>query len=283
VITLFTTPKPFRGHIATIQRNAIRSWTLLRPRLQIVVFGQEEGTSEVVRDFGLTHVPEVERNEYGTPLISDLFARAQQLARHETLCYVNFDIMLMSDIVAAAQAVRFPQFVLSGQRWNVDLDRDWDFSPGWEARLRAYVGEFGQLFTPSGMDYFIFPKDLEVDFPPFAVGRIGWDNWFLFHARQRRIPVVDATKGVMAVHQNHDHAHVPSGRPGVDSDEETWALGPEGRRNFEVAGWQKMLDGDKRQLYTLRDATWRMSPSGQIRPWFPLRGLLYRYMKRYLE
>lgn len=31
MITLFTTAKPFRGHDGIIQRNALRSWTLLRP------------------------------------------------------------------------------------------------------------------------------------------------------------------------------------------------------------------------------------------------------------
>jgi hypothetical protein len=29
MLTFFTTAKPFRGHSETIQRNALKSWTLL--------------------------------------------------------------------------------------------------------------------------------------------------------------------------------------------------------------------------------------------------------------
>lgn len=42
-LTIFAMPKPFGGHIATIQKNAIRSWARLRPA-QIILFGDEPGT-----------------------------------------------------------------------------------------------------------------------------------------------------------------------------------------------------------------------------------------------
>jgi hypothetical protein len=31
MLTLFTTAKPFLGHTSIIQRNALKSWTLLHP------------------------------------------------------------------------------------------------------------------------------------------------------------------------------------------------------------------------------------------------------------
>ncbi len=45
MFTLFSTPKPFRGEFARIQRNAMRSWVALRPRPEILIFGDEEGTA----------------------------------------------------------------------------------------------------------------------------------------------------------------------------------------------------------------------------------------------
>ncbi len=33
MITIFAIPKPFKGHIDVIQRNAIQSWTKLSPLL----------------------------------------------------------------------------------------------------------------------------------------------------------------------------------------------------------------------------------------------------------
>ena len=29
--------------------------------------------------------------------------------------------------------------------------------------------------------------------PDFAIGRAGWDNWMIYHARQQGWPVIDGT------------------------------------------------------------------------------------------
>jgi len=50
MITFFTTPKPFRGHIGVIQRNAIHSWKLVHPEAEVILFGNEEGAAEVARE-----------------------------------------------------------------------------------------------------------------------------------------------------------------------------------------------------------------------------------------
>ena len=42
MITLFTLPKPFVGHIGMIQRNAIQSWTRLHPDIDILMFGSSK-------------------------------------------------------------------------------------------------------------------------------------------------------------------------------------------------------------------------------------------------
>jgi hypothetical protein len=38
MLTLFTTPKAFSRHINVIQRNALRSWKLLDPDAEVIVF-----------------------------------------------------------------------------------------------------------------------------------------------------------------------------------------------------------------------------------------------------
>ena len=47
MLTFFTTAKPFKGHSAIIQRNALKSWTLLDPDIEVILFGDEEGAAEV--------------------------------------------------------------------------------------------------------------------------------------------------------------------------------------------------------------------------------------------
>ena len=54
VLTLFTVPKPFRGHVGDIQRNAIESWRALRPSVQVVLVGDEDGVAEAARDAAST-------------------------------------------------------------------------------------------------------------------------------------------------------------------------------------------------------------------------------------
>ena len=101
MLTFFTTGKPYRGHDAIIQRNALRSWTLLHPDVEVIVFGDEYGTAEICAELGLRHEPKVERYESKLPYAKAMFARAQQIARHEYLCYSNCDIILFRDFLGA--------------------------------------------------------------------------------------------------------------------------------------------------------------------------------------
>ena len=135
-LTILAMPNPFRGHIGVNQRNAITSWTKLQPRPEIILFGTEEGVEECVNDLGLVHIPEVARNHYGTPLLGDIFARAEQRATCHVLAYVNADIILPSEITVGVERTRreFSRFLAVGRRTNLDVHESIDFSNGWEAK-----------------------------------------------------------------------------------------------------------------------------------------------------
>ncbi len=62
MLTIFTVPKPFRGHIKVIQTNAIRSWLLLRPECEVILFGNDEGTAEIACELGRRHIPNIDCN-----------------------------------------------------------------------------------------------------------------------------------------------------------------------------------------------------------------------------
>ena len=157
-LTLFTTCKPFEGKAARVQRNALRSWAL--GPLQVVVFGDEPGVREICEEFGFCQIPTVDRTPLGTPLVSHLF-EAVENATCRLLAFVNADIMLTSDLIAAFEAVqnRFERFLMIARRWNVELADDWDFmSPSWEAKLRAYVREHGTIEPSYGGGSFRLPS-----------------------------------------------------------------------------------------------------------------------------
>lgn len=251
MLTIFSTPKPFRGHEAIIQRNAIKSWTLLRPDCEIILFGDEEGSAAVANEFHIRHEPDVRRDERGTKYLHHIFHRAQEIAQFDLLCYVNCDIMLMSDFMPAVQHVSqwSSRFLMIGHRWDVDIAEPWDFQrPSWESHLRNIALQKGQQRPHSYVDYFVFPRGTYRNIPPLVIGRVAWDNWLVWKARASGLPVVDASAVVLPVHQNHDYAYHPHGEKGVWHDELA-------ERNRELAGgWT--------HFYTIADATYHLTPSG---------------------
>jgi hypothetical protein len=255
VLTLFTIPKSFKGPIDVIQRNAIQSWMRLHPEIQIILFGTDEGTAEVTRKFGLRHEPQVERNEFGTILLTSVFLRAQQVARYDTVCYINCDILLLDDFCPAVLTVSatHKEFLMVGQRTDVDIFNPWPYErPTWQAELRDFAARHGKMRPPNWIDYFAFSRGLYgPDLPPFAIGRTHWDDWLVWKVLTSGRPVVDVTPVVLAVHQNHDYNHHPQGEAGV------WK-GIEAGRNSQLAGGWK-------NLRTIAHASEILRPAG-LRP-----------------
>jgi hypothetical protein len=78
-------PPRSEGHIGIIQRNAITSWTKLNPRPEIFLFGEEKGTAEIAAELQIGHLRDIRRNEFGTPLLSDLMQRAKEVSKSPML------------------------------------------------------------------------------------------------------------------------------------------------------------------------------------------------------
>jgi hypothetical protein len=290
LLTLFSAPKPFTNpHIAVIQRNAVQSWLRLGPEAETLLVGQEPGLAETAAEYGVRLLPDVQRNTSGTPLISSIFSLARNAGQSPYLCFVNGDILLLPDLLqsthAVAEQIAGP-FLIIGRRWDLDVTTLLDFSEGWEARLCADIQRRGRLHRPAGSDYFVFPRAAFQEMPDFAVGRAGWDNWMIYHARRMGWPVIDGTAAITIVHQNHDYSHLPGGRPHYDLDES--------QRNMEMAGgfstMYMVLDADRELVNgqvrrarptTLRTLRWierRLTPrKGGLRG---ARGFLARRFRR---
>lgn len=252
MLTLFTSPKPFRGQSDLLQRNAIRSWIELGPQVEVLLVGDEPGMAEAAAALGVRQVREVERNTQGTPLVSSIFAQARAHSDRPLLAYVNADIILLPDLLEAAGIVAglHERFLIVGRRWDLEVRQPLAFEPGWEAALRARLRAEGVLHPPGGSDVFIFPRPAFREMPPFAIGRAGWDNWMIFRARRLRWPVVDASGAATIVHQNHDYSHLPGGRP-------HYTL-PESAENVRLAG-------GRRAIFGLRDADHRIRGGRLVR------------------
>ena len=273
LITFFSAPKPFTNpHIATIQRNAIKSWTLL-PDVEVILLGEETGLAEAARELGVKHLSNVARNAFGTPLISSMFQLARENSTSDLLCIINADMVLMDDFVKAAmesrsslapparagvllerqrQAVGLHNYVLLSQRWDLDITQPLEFTEGWQDRLSSTVHRQGSLHRPAGSDFFLFPRSAYTDVPAFTIGRAGWDNWMIYKARSEKWPVIDCTPSVMVVHQNHDYSHLPGGKPHYEH--------PDTDENIRLAGGQANI------RYTILDSTHQLLGGKLTRP-----------------
>ena len=170
MLTIVTTAKPFLGNNAILQRDAIKSWLLLRPACEVILFGNEEGTADIAAKLGIKHVPVIEYNEYGSTLLDSLLGNAQKIAGHELLCYIHSDIILMSDFLPALQRIKKNRFLVVGQRTDLDLNGPVNFDDAqWESKLCANAAMHGKLHSQGGISYFVFPRGLYDDIPPFAI------------------------------------------------------------------------------------------------------------------
>lgn len=248
-LTLFSIPKGFSDpHTSMIQHNAMESWRYLGSEVQVLVMGDDPGVAEAAAEHGATHVGGARTNEYGTPLLDWAFGSAASLGTGEVLCYLNADIILLPDFIAALRRLPQRPCLAIGQRWNCDVDSSIDFSKS-GASLGQWARENGKIDEGRGSDYFAFSRSLDFGLPPFAVGRPGWDNWMIGRTLQLGWDLVDITPSVTVIHQNHDYGHVAN-RTGS-----AWE-GPEANRNRELTGW---ID---RYVHSPANASHILTPSG---------------------
>jgi hypothetical protein len=264
-ITLCSIPKAFTGIYSRLQHNALQNWIQVLPPENIVLFGDELGVAEAARRYGCQHQPCLV-NDFGTPILSDVFSRAASLSHAPYLAFVNADILLDLDLQETIRClIDAPAFSVSGflgvaRRWNLDVPENWDAAQSDSfLKLKEKALLANDLYPPVGMDLFVFPRTFFAKMPPFSIGWPGakYDNWMLWYARSKRLSVVDMTAGVTLIHQNH---------PGF-SGEDT-AVFVEHWRNLRFAGGYG-------HCYDLGDVTHVLDASFQIHRHRSIRPLLY--------
>ncbi|MBY0113415.1 MAG: hypothetical protein K2Y21_11375 [Phycisphaerales bacterium] len=249
-VTMVTIPKGFRDHAGVIQTNAVHSWTkLVRPE-QVILCGDDPGVREMAEATGAVHRPDIQKTDLGTPLVSDAILRTAREATTPWVCYLNGDIILDSSFGRLLDRIDTERpTLLVGRRIDVDVTEVLDLDHDDAERQLAAIAATGKLSPSNAIDFFCFtPGRWVQNMPEFAVGRPGWDNWFMFNAVRRGVRVIDVTGQMLTLHQNHGYGHVPKGT-GV-----AWN-GPEAERHRQIIGsWFC--------YFTIDDATHVLTPKG---------------------
>jgi hypothetical protein len=213
MITFLASPKAFTGRAAIQQTAAVRSWLAVAAGVEVILYGDSPGTAECCLDLGIRHVPDIASNKRGIPYFCAITAHAAVHARHDLQVYLNCDILLTPHILEAIKRVQLSNFLMIGQRIDltdgVTVDVD---SPDFVNQLNelANSGRIN-LHPHNGSDYFAFRRGMWSGLPPVIVGRGGYDNALISFCIQHRIPIIDATLAMLAIHQFHDYGHLAGG------------------------------------------------------------------------
>lgn len=176
MLTIYSTCKPFTDkHFAIIQRNAIKSWLSIYPTPEIVLFGDDEGTAEVCREFGIKHVPNILCSEKGTPRLDAMMKEVEELSDNPMFLLISSDIILLKNVLEIADYCyhEFINFCASISRWDTVLNEEINFVTGWEEKLLPECW----FSHPWCGDFFLYTRNFFGPIPPFYIGRTGVDSW----------------------------------------------------------------------------------------------------------
>ncbi|KEG08574.1 glycosyl transferase family 2 [Trypanosoma grayi] len=217
-----------------IAKRTLTNWARL-PGVQPVVFTDDALNQKLVEQINAAHMgrPGISQIDvitefevhptYKQPTYRGLFQKAiSSYPNAEAIMYANMDILFTSSLINTVNEVRrayerrehagasMKGWFIIGQRTNVTLTANWSMDDEqWESRLETELHGAGRLYSVLAQDYFIMNPTLFnwSDIPPFIVGGVVFDNWLTSKAvimgQKGSALTVDATRTLIAVHENH--------------------------------------------------------------------------------
>ncbi|KAL3855424.1 hypothetical protein ACJMK2_014635 [Sinanodonta woodiana] len=211
IVTLFTSFKTdytVDSEKVLVLNNTLYNWKTLKPLAQLIVFTKKTFDTDQIN---LTHwnlFPIYNYSESGIPSIKQMYMHAKELYNTYWHGYFNGDILLTDDfletleyVLSVSDTFQNDSILIIGRRINVfNVTSE-------EVRnmngIKKSARSRGSLYDIDAEDYFItnrfFPWS---KIPEFVIGRAGYDNWIVGHARcDLKTVVIDATETLTAVHQ----------------------------------------------------------------------------------
>jgi len=279
-LIIFSHPKPFRPDTIPVQTLAFRSWREAFPHARIILFGSEMGTEKVCLDLGLEYGGPVRvEPESGAALVSDIF---QKIASKQG----SLNMFLNSDIILGERTARILTGLPSQPGPWIASGRRYCLSPFEEECSDLECSDLAKRLDPiwashprwghkTALDYFVW-KDMDfTSMPDFVIGHCAWDNWMVWFARMRNVPVYDLSREFPAFHFDHDYSYSrgnssQTGPAGFleahnlsllgnkakrfhlgHATHEAWPEGIKPRRGFAV--WQREFE-----IFRLRKPAWEI-------------------------
>jgi len=163
----------------------------------------------------MTTLPSVGRNQFGMPVLRDMYVVAMDLCPHAlTYTYLNGDIIGTYDgFVKTLNSLfhhgynKLGRFLLVGRRtevpWSLASSHDCS-SSDFDFEALVPDGVLGPIYAE---DYFTVTKDTFdwENVPPFVIGRRAYDSWLVMTAYEDpSILLIDVTLTAPMIHQNDE-------------------------------------------------------------------------------
>jgi hypothetical protein len=222
VITFLSSPKPFLGLDATNQCRAIKSWQQAVSGAEVFLYGHVQADPATTAAINCRWVTDIETTSCGLPYFNSIVTHAAKHARYDLQIFLNCDILLTSSLERVLQNLHsLSRFLLIGQRLDLAEAAVLHLSQPVLGQLTALAErKLIQVHPASGMDYFIFHRGMWDELPPLIIGRGAYDNALVAYCLRRRIPVIDGTRVIVALHQFHRYRHVQGGKQAVFGGDE---------------------------------------------------------------
>ena len=192
ILTLFTTFKESHNKYY-IHRKTIRNWGLLSPDVLPVLFIDPNVPTDVV-DYARQskwNIFPVPNEQVWYSDISPHISRSTTIDRN--LTDTIYELIRRKKI--------FNNMLVIGRR------RNWKIK--WQQHVSkleeiGHYAKSAKLSMPFSHDYFISTRNGYPwsTIPDFVVGRNAYDNWLVTTALTKKIPLVDATETITALHQS---------------------------------------------------------------------------------
>eukprot|EP01012_Entosiphon_sulcatum_P030039 TRINITY_DN3685_c0_g1_i1.p1 TRINITY_DN3685_c0_g1~~TRINITY_DN3685_c0_g1_i1.p1 ORF type:complete len:561 (+),score=68.86 TRINITY_DN3685_c0_g1_i1:921-2603(+) len=254
---LFTSPKDMSGlgseALKENQRRVFKVWSQL-PGVEEAIFTHDGETAKEAARLGLlTSADFAVHPEFKQPTYRELFDRAANstgtgdLDALEVICLSNADILYTRDLPETVTFVRTvlpmlkaldpsatllpDEFLIVGERINsrsgeLTIEEGSTNSTGaqqWEKQLYT-LAERGESFQENAEDYFVITQKLwrrvRPTIPPFVLGGVAFDNWFVSKLIKEGHCVIDATHSVTALHLDHGPGKASHKHPKSDFNRE---------------------------------------------------------------
>ncbi|UOD35546.1 hypothetical protein DSN97_04270 [Deferribacteraceae bacterium V6Fe1] len=207
-IAFVAIPKDFSDEFEIIQFNSINSWLDLSVENEVYLLC-DNNFKKYQFPTKVKYIKGLEYTEHNKPCLKSAFELIKNNINANYIVFVNSDIILLDNFSKVAKKIIEEikeDFLVVGKRININIQNKIDFRDihWWDKIFN--IGKESKEDTELSIDYFFFHRNFLNDrFPKLSIGGMYWDNWLISKAFRDKLILVDVSKAITALHQNHKY------------------------------------------------------------------------------